>query len=331
MAFDERYSSTSFTTDPGNFFDLPFAGIATFMKARLCPSLDDLRPGDADVAVLGFPYDLGTSARSGARMAPRAVRDASTVYADGLRGLYDPVLDEMFLDEGQIIVDCGDVDVSPCGSDQAFRNLETAVRKVLDLGAMPVVIGGDHATPIPIFRALDRFSDLCVVQVDAHLDWTDSYGEFRESHSSPMRRASEMPHITSMVQFGLRGLGSSGPTAFADARQWGSVLVPAPQVHRDGAEAACSLIPQAPCYYITVDIDGLDPSICPGTGSPQPGGLLYDQVREIIRAVAARGPIVGFDVCEVSPPYDWANQTSLYAAQLILDAICFATKGMASR
>lgn len=88
MAFDERYSSTSFTTDPGNFFDLPFAGIATFMKARLCPSLDDLRPGDADVAVLGFPYDLGTSARSGARMAPRAVRDASTVYADGLRRLY---------------------------------------------------------------------------------------------------------------------------------------------------------------------------------------------------------------------------------------------------
>ena len=149
MVFDERYSSTSFTTDPGNFFDLPFAGIATFMKARLRPSLDDLRPGDADVAVLGFPYDLGTSARSGARMAPRAVRDASTVYADGLRGLYDPVLDEMFLDEGQIIVDCGDVDVSPCGSDQAFRNLEAAVRKVLDLGAVPVVIGGDHATPIP--------------------------------------------------------------------------------------------------------------------------------------------------------------------------------------
>lgn len=326
MAFDSRYSSTSFTENPGNTFDLPFAGIASFMKAKIVPCLDDLQPGDADVAILGFPYDLGASARSGARMAPRAVREASTVYCDGLRGLYDPVLDEMFLDRGQVIVDCGDVDVSPCGSDQSFRNLEAAVRKILDAGALPVVIGGDHATPIPIFRALDRFHDVCIVQVDAHLDWTDSYGEFKESHSSPMRRASEMPWVSSMIQFGLRGLGSSGPDAFAEARAWGSILVPAPQVHRDGIEAATSLIPDAPYYYITVDIDGLDPSICPGTGSPQPGGLFYDQVREIIRVTAEKGRIVGFDVSEVSPPYDWANQTSLYAAQLILDAICFATK-----
>ena len=326
MSYDQRYSSTPFTVNPANCFDLPFAGIPSFMKARICPSLQELEKGEADVAILGFPYDLGTSTKSGARMAPRAVREASTVYSDGLRGLYDPVLDEMFLDQGQVVVDCGDVDVSPCGSEQSFRNLEGAVRAILDSGAMPIVIGGDHATSIPIFRAMDRYHGLCIVQVDAHLDWTNSYGEFKESHSSAMRRASEMPWVSHMIQFGIRGLGSSGPEAFAEAREWGSIIVPAPRVHERGIDEATSLIPKAPYYYITVDIDGLDPSICPGTGSPQPGGLLYDEVREIIRATCARGRLVGFDVCEVSPSYDWANQTSLYAAQLILDAICFGTK-----
>ncbi len=322
---DERYCGESFSANPEKRFDLPFTGIASFMKARICPALDELSKLKPDVAILGFPYDLGTSARSGARMGPRAVREASTVYADGLCGLYDPVLDATFLDKGQVIVDCGDVDVSPCESGQSFANLQEAIGRVVKAGAIPMVIGGDHATPIPILRALGPGEDLCVVQIDAHLDWTDSYGGLKESHSSPMRRASELPWVASMVQIGLRGLGSSGPQAFQDARDWGSILVPAPEVRSQGVEAVCAKIPDAPRYYVTVDIDGLDPSLCPGTGSPQPGGLLYEEVREIIRAVCEKGPLAGFDVCEVAPPYDWANQTSLYAAQLMLDAICFAT------
>lgn len=325
MAYDPRYSTQDFSAAPTRRFDLPFTGIASFMKARICPTLDDLAALSPDVAILGFPYDLGTSARSGARMGPRAVREASTVYADGLCGLYDPVLDRTFLDRGQTVADCGDVDVSPCTSGQTFANLQAAVGRIVGTGAIPMVIGGDHATPIPILRALGEGGDLCVVQVDAHLDWTDSYGGLTESHSSPMRRASELPWVTSMMQVGLRGLGSSGPAAFADARRWGSVLVPATEVRSAGIEAVCARIPEADRYYITVDIDGLDPSLCPGTGSPQPGGLLYEDVRELVRAVCAKGPLAGFDVCEVAPPYDWAGQTSLYAAQLLLDAICFAT------
>lgn len=320
-----KNANVNFTTNKDNFFNLPFTGISSFMKAEICPSLELLDEG-VDVAVLGFPYDLGASARSGARMGPRAVREASTVYCDGLYGLYDPVEDEYFLDAGERIVDCGDVDVSPCGSDQTLENCEAAVRRILDAGALPVVIGGDHATTIPVVRALDRFHDVCVVQFDAHLDWTNAYGEFTRSHSSPMRRASELPHVGSMIQIGLRGLGSSGRADFEEARAWGSVLVPAPQVRREGVEAVAALIPDAPYYYITVDIDGLDPSLCPGTGSPQPGGLLYEEVRDLIRAVVNKGELVGFDVSEVSPPYDHANQTALYAAQLTLDTICFHTK-----
>lgn len=328
MVATGKNANVNFTVNEGNFFNLPFTGISSFMKAEICPSLDMLEEG-VDVAILGFPYDLGASARSGARMGPRAVREASTVYCDGLYGLYDPVEDETFLDAGERIVDVGDVDVSPCGSDQAFENCEAAVRRILDAGALPVVIGGDHATTIPVVRALDRFDDVCVVQFDAHLDWTDSYGEFKCSHSSPMRRASELPHVTRMVQIGLRGLGSSGRADFERARAWGSVLVPAPRVRREGVEAVAALISDAPNYYITVDIDGLDPSLCPGTGSPQPGGLMYEEVRDLIRAVCGKGRLVGFDVSEVSPPYDHVNQTALYAAQLILDAICFHTKQQA--
>lgn len=325
MDASSRNANENFTVNRRNYFNLPFTGIATFMKTELCPSLEDLQ-GGYDVAILGFPYDIGASAKSGARFGPRGVRDASTVYCDGLYGLYDPVADTYYLDQGERIVDCGDVDVSPCGYDQAFENCEAAVRKILDTGAVPVVIGGDHSTTIPVVRALDRYDDVCVIQFDAHLDWTHSYGEFTCSHSSPMRRSSELAHVGKMMQIGLRGLGSSGREDFEEARAYGSTLVSTPELRRRGVADVAASIPDATYYYITVDIDGLDPSLCPGTGSPQPGGLMYEEVRDIIEAVVAKGQVVGFDVSEVAPPYDHADQTSLYAAQIILDFICFYTK-----
>lgn len=325
MEFGSRNANVNFSTARDNFFNLPFTGIASFMKTELCPRLDDLEPG-YDVAILGFPYDIGASAKSGARFGPRGVRDASTVYCDGLYGLYDPVREVEYLDKGERIIDCGDVDVSPCGFEQSFANCEAAVRRIVDSGAVPIVIGGDHSTTIPVVRALDRYNDVCIIQFDAHLDWTDSYGEFTCSHSSPMRRSSELPHVGKMMQIGLRGLGSSGPADFAEARAWGSTIISTPELRREGIEAIIAKIPDAEHYYITVDIDGLDPSLCPGTGSPQPGGLMYEEVNDLIYAVVKKGHVVGFDVSEVAPPYDHADQTSLYAAQIILDFICFYTK-----
>lgn len=320
-----RNANVNFSTNEGNYFNLPFTGICSFMKTEVCRDLRELADG-YDVAVLGFPYDLGTSARDGARLGPRGIREASCEYCDGLYGLYDPERDQTYLDHGEKIVDCGDVDVSPCGYEQAFENCTAAVRKILSTGAMPVVLGGDHATPIPVLRAYDAYEDICVVQFDAHLDWTDSYGEFRHSHSSPMRRASELPQVTKMVQFGLRGLGSSGKADFDEARAWGSRLVCARECERLGAGGCAALIPDARNYYVTIDIDGLDPAICPGTGSPQPGGLSYQFVSDVCEAVCSKGRLVGCDVSEVAPPLDHAGQTSLYAAQLLLDLICFSTK-----
>lgn len=325
MNSSNKNANVNFTTNPSNFFNLPFTGISSFMKTEICPSLDQLEPG-YDIAILGFPYDIGASAKSGARFGPRGVREASTIYCDGLYGLYDPVKDMYFMDQGERIIDCGDVDVSPCSYEQTFDNCEAAVRKIISTGAVPVVIGGDHTTTIPVMRAFDMYEDICVIQFDAHLDWTKSYGEFKYSHSSPMRRASELKHVGKMMQIGLRGLGSSGREDFEEARAYGSTLITTPQLRKEGMEAIINKIPEAKYYYITVDIDGLDPSLCPGTGSPQPGGLLYEEVSDLIYAVVGKGQVVGFDLSEVSPPYDHAGQTSLYAAQIILDFICFYTK-----
>lgn len=325
MNRNDKEANLPYTSNPDNFYNLPFTGICSFMKTKICWNLNDL-PENCDVAILGMPFDIASSARSGSRFGPRGVREASTINCDGIYGLYDPTRDTYYLDHDEQIYDCGDVDVSPCGFEQAFENCMDAVRKILDKQAIPVVIGGDHSITIPVLRAFDRFEDICVIQFDAHLDWTKSYGEFTCSHSSPMRRASEMKHVGKMMQIGLRGLGSSGREDFEEARAYGSTLVSAPLLHKKGIDAIIDMIPDAKYYYITVDIDGLDPSICPGTGSPQPGGLLYQEVSELIYAVVQKGEVVGFDLAEVSPPYDLNGQTSLYGAQLILDFICYAMK-----
>lgn len=320
-----KNANVNFSMNQDNFFNLPFTGICSFMKSEICFHLDELKEGYA-VAILGMPLDIAASARSGARFGPRGIREASTINCDGLYGVYDPIRDEYYLDQGERIIDCGDVDVSPCGLQQSFMNCEYAVRKILDKKAVPIVLGGDHSITIPVLRAFSEFEDVCVIQFDAHLDWTKSYGEFEYSHSSPLRRASEMKHIAKMMQIGLRGLGSSGRSDFEEARAYGSILITTPQLRKEGLDAIIDKIPDAKYYYITVDIDGLDPSICPGTGSPQAGGLMYQEVSDLIYAIVQKGDVIGFDVAEVSPPYDPCAQTSLYAAQIILDFICFLTK-----
>lgn len=301
----------------------PFNGIPSFLMAPMCFDLDEL---DADIAVIGMPYDMGTSVKTGARFGPRGVREASSYNCYAHEGWYDPIRDEMFLGEPWKIVDCGNVDVLHTVYERSFANLEAAIRKILSKGAIPFTIGGDHAITTPILRAFDSYKDLCIIQFDAHLDFTYKPFGIAEGPGSPMRRASEMDHVGKIMQIGMRGIGSSQPSDFADARAYGNTIITSREVRRNGVEWVTDKIPEADHYYITVDIDGLDPSIAIGTGSPVPFGLLYEEVSEIIEAVANKGEIVGFDVTEVSPPNDNNDITSMYAAQLMLDAMSFLTK-----
>ena len=301
----------------------PFVGIPTFLMAPLCLDLDRL---EVDIAVIGMPYDMGTSVNTGARFGPRGVRTASTYNCYAHEGWYDPIRRETYLGDPWRIVDCGDIDVLHTEQRRSFINCEAAIRKILSKGAIPFVIGGDHAITTPILRAFDGYDDLCVVQFDAHLDFTLEPHGIHEGPGSPMRRASEMAHVSHIMQIGIRGIGSSQLSDFRDAEANGNVILTSRDVRRMGTDAVIEKIPQAKHYYITFDIDGLDPSIAIGTGSPVPFGLLYEEASAIIEGVAKKGSIVGMDVVEISPPCDVQNMTSMYGAQLMLDAMSFLTK-----
>ena len=313
----------SFTTNKERYMDNPFVGISTFLKAPFLDNIDEL---DADIAVLGMPYDMGTAVRSGARYAPRAVREASTWNCYAYEGWYSPIDDQVYMDENWKVVDLGDVDVIHTEYDQSFANLEAAVRKILDKGAIPFVIGGDHAITAPVLAAFDRYKDLCVIHLDAHLDYSLATAGVRYGQGNPMRRASEMSHIGEIVQIGMRGIGSSKPSDWADAKARGNVIMDMRKIRENGLDWVMSQIPVHENYYVTLDIDVLDQSLVPGCGSPQPYGMFYEEVMEIMRNVTQKGNVVGFDAVEVCPPYDQNQITALYEANLMLDMMSFIWK-----
>ncbi len=301
----------------------PFVGIPSFLMAPMCFDLDQL---EADIAVIGMPYDMGTSVNTGARFGPRGVREASTYNCYAHEGWYDPIRREHFLGEPWRIVDCGDIDVLHTEQKRSFENCEAAVRKILSKGAVPFVIGGDHAITTPVMKAFDSFSDICIIHFDAHLDFTKCPHGIPYGPGSPMRRASEMEHVGKIVHIGIRGIGSAQYQDFLDDEVYGNLLFTSRDVRMKGVQYVIERIPEAKHYYISFDIDGLDPSIAIGTGSPVPFGLLYEEASAIIEAVAHKGEIIGMDMVEVSPPCDIQNMTSMYAAQLMLDAMSFLTK-----
>ncbi|AJY77520.1 arginase [Paenibacillus beijingensis] len=293
----------------------PITGICSFGKYPICTNLNELQ---ADMAVLGVPYDLGVGFLSGTRLGPRRVREASTQYGRGDAGFYDPERDEVFLAAPWKIVDCGDADIVNGDIQTSFEHIEWAVRKIVERGATPVVIGGDHSISIPVARALDSFGPVTVVQFDAHLDWSDAPGGQRFGNGSPLRRMSEMDHIQGMAQVGLRGLGSSRKSDFDDAREYGSVLITAKEAKQLGVDGVIDKIPSSERYYVTIDIDSLDISVAPGTGSPMPGGLTFDELNGYLEALSKKGEIVAFDFVEVAPQYDPAGVTSRVTAMTIL-------------
>jgi agmatinase len=305
------------------YLNLPFTGIASFAKYPICTNLDEL---DADVAIIGVPYDMGTQFRPGTRFGARGIRDASTLYSFGLKGSYDPERDDMYLNPPWRIVDCGDVDMVHGDLDQCFERIEAAVRKIIAKGAMPVVLGGDHSITIPVARALDTLGPIFVIQIDAHLDWADHRSGQRYGHGSPMRRIAEMDHSTGMAQLGIRGIGSSIKEDFDAARAYGSLILSPREIRRIGIDEVLKMIPDAARYFVTIDIDGLDPSISHGTGTPSPGGFFYDEVNELLEGIAKKGDIAAFDLVEVSPPYDPSAVTSQTAARLVLDFMGFILK-----
>ena len=272
---------------------------------------------------MGAPFDFGCQWRSGARMGPRAIREASTLFSFGHAGAYDHEDDVTYLDPAKVtIVDIGDADIVHTDTVQSHANIEFGVRKILESpGALPVVLGGDHSINIPCINAFDDQEPIHVVQIDAHLDFVDERHGVRFGHGNPMRRAAEKPYVTGLSQIGIRNVSSTARDGYVDAREMGSDIQSVRQVRKMGTEAMLERIPAGARYYVTIDIDAFDPSIAPGTGTPSHGGFMYYEVLELMAGLAKRGNIVGLDLVEVAPDYDLTGTTQILAAQLLMNII----------
>jgi len=308
------------------------SGRPTFLDMPRCTDLAAL---DADIAVVGIPfstpYDM-TASRGDCSAAPDAIRMQSLRLARFLTHYDYDFGGDIFAGRAVRIVDCGDVAMTPGAFEVNNQAATDVVRAILDRGAVPVVLGGDHAIPIPVHRAYEGRKPFCLVQIDAHLDWRDERNGVRDGLSSPMRRASELPWVRGMAQIGLRSIGSARQIEFDDARAYGSVLIGAEELHQLGVAAALARIPAAERYYITFDADSLDPAIAPGTRALAFGGVTYSEATNLLRGIATKGTVVGFDFVEVAPALDVGNMTSFLAARLILNMIgAFAHSGQIGR
>ena len=300
--------------------DLPFVGISTFGKRPYQPDWSNL---EADIAILGAPFDAGTQWRSGARFGPRGVRDASTLFSFGHAGAYDHEDNRVYLPGSVRMVDMGDADIIHTDTQKSHANIEMGVRAALAANALPVTIGGDHSVNIPCINAFDDQGDFHILQIDAHLDFVDDRHGVRVGHGNPMRRAAEKPYVTGLTQMGIRNVSSTAKEGYEAARAMGSDIISVRQARALGPSSLVARLPKAAALYITIDIDAFCPSIASGTGTPSHGGFLYYEVLEVLQEVSKTHRIIGIDLVEVAPDYDPSGSTSILAAQLLLNLLGF--------
>jgi agmatinase len=298
--------------------NLPFTGIASFCKFPIHTDLETL---SADVAIFGIPWDEGVGYRPGARFGPRSLREYSTRFAFHeraikKRGYWDIKTKKRYLEKIHL-VDCGDQDVLYLNAEKTFSAVTDSVGKILSAKAFPVILGGDHSITIPVVRAFRKIKPLHIVHLDAHLDYNDSIEGVKLANGSPIKRVSELDFIGEIIQIGMRGIRAR-EDAYTDSTSRGNKIITMSDFRKKGVGELLSKIPKGN-LYVTIDIDVLDPSIAPGTSSPEFDGMTYREIRDLLRGVASRGKVVGFDLAEVNPFPDAAGLTQSAAVMIILE------------
>jgi len=293
-----------------------FAGPGTLFRLPAQENADSL-----DIAAIGIPLDIGTSNRSGSRFGPREIRGQSVLVRP-----YGMATGAAPFDSFQI-ADIGDVPINTFNLSESIDIIESYYRKVAETGSKTISMGGDHTVTLPILRALNhRYGKMALVHVDAHADINDAMFGEKVCHGTIFRRALEEGLVAGehMFQIGLRATGYSAED-FEWSRQQGARVVPAEECWYQSlaplmAEVRANIGTELP-VYLSFDIDGLDPSVAPGTGTPEPAGLTASQGLEIIRGLYGCN-LIGADLVEVSPPYDTTGNTSLVAANLLFEMLC---------
>jgi agmatinase len=280
--------------------------------------------GKADIAFLGIPHGAAYTVddiSNDQANAPTAIRQASDRAMRSLERYDFDFGGPLHMGRQLRVVDCGDVPADLADLTSHLVRAEAAVRHILAAGAMPIVLGGDHAIPIPVFRALDGQGPITLVQIDAHIDWRDEVNGVRQGLSSPIRRASEMDHIGAIFQIGIRSSGSARAEEVAAARAYGAAIVTAWELHDIGMDAVLARIPDGGRYYLTIDADGLDPSVMPAVAGPAPGGVTFHQARKLIHGLVRKGRLVGMDIVEITPRIDVNRISAITATRLIANLI----------
>jgi agmatinase len=307
-------------------FGLPtYVGLNTFSNLPWVTDPAELVARRVDVAIVGAPFDDMVTHRSGARFGPRAIREAQ--YSVGsLNSLqlgvqpYDTLT----------VVDAGDANIVPALPERGHAMIFRKVYEVAATGAIPIVLGGDHSITWPSASAvaeIRRPGSVGIVHFDAHADTApDSWGQLA-GHGSPMRRLIESGAVLgkNFVQVGLRGYWPPVPVLTWMAEQglrWHLMT----EIEERGADAVVAdaigeALDGPDSVYLSIDIDVVDPGLAPGTGTPEPGGLITRELLRAVRKIVAAVDLAGMDVVEVSPPYDWAESTASIANRVVLEAI----------
>jgi agmatinase len=305
--------------------DLPsYVGPQTFCKRPYVPDAAELRQREPDVAIIGAPFDDAVSHRGGARFGPRAIRQAT--YTEGEHSLQLGIEPYRWLD----VVDAGDANIVPAWIERGHALIYRKVRDVAASGAVPIVLGGDHSITWPSATAVAEARhprSIGIVHFDAHADTANDDWGVLAGHGTPMRRLIESGAVAgpNFVQVGLRGYWP-GPEVFRWMEEHGLRYHFMTEIEEHGAEAVIDrAIEEAldgpDAIYLSLDIDVIDPGMAPGTGTPEPGGMLTREVLRAVRRIVGKVPLAGMDVVEVSPPYDHAEVTAMAAHRAVLEAI----------
>jgi len=287
------------------------------------PGFEDLDSLSADVVILGIPdgvpYQPGE--KSPSHDAPTAIRRQSMRYPEDVNS-WDFDLNSTLLAGSNLqVVDCGDL---PGDTNDPEGNLQRgtrAIKKILEAGAVPVILGGDDSIPNMVFPAFEGHGSMNIVQIDAHIDWRHEVNGVTHGFSSPMRRASELPWIDRIIQVGARGTGTARTEEYQAALDYGARIITAYELRKSGIGAVLEQVPSGVPCYLTIDCDGLDPGIMPGVCSPSPGGLDYYEMIDLMRGIQEKAGLAGLNLVEYVPNKDINQMGEITAMRIIWNFI----------
>lgn len=284
---------------------------------------------ESDIAIIGAAYGTPYPAEAevayvlvtGSAHAPGAIRTAACESSSNIDHYDFDLGGPLLANSKKRLVDCGDLILVPEDGVGNRAAIQKATSVILEIKAVPLLLGGDDSVPIPFLRAFAEHAPIDVLQLDAHIDWRDSIGGIQEGYSSTMRRAAECGYVRSITQVGIRGVGSARDKDVSDAFDWGARLITVTEARNIGPDQIVAAIPHGGNLVIQIDCDVFDTSVCPAVNAPTPGGFRFEEVSDIVqRVIGARG-LAGFSIVELAPKVDVNQISATVAARITCKAI----------